>query len=302
MSGETSPAVAWVLGLLDAVGSGPTGKTVRQCPAHDDAHPSLSIGQGDDGHALIKCHAGCEWRAILAALTLPSRYLYEPPPVDPAAYAHAFVPPIAFPPLSARTGRSQQTRGYRLDAIHEYGPDHRVLRYRKGTKKEMHWETFRDGAWIPGLLGTPTSELPLYRQPDVRQGIAAGEAIALVESESSVDALRGWYATTWAGGASSVQIGRLTAVLGGYPNLIVIPDNDTAGLACLAVLTEHDLAPNVLLPAEGEDARDLHDRVGPDRFRELVNKSAPRPRHPPDKGKPPHRSSGRGQEHHGMRI
>lgn len=28
------------------------------CPAHDDQNPSLSINTGDDGKALVKCHAG----------------------------------------------------------------------------------------------------------------------------------------------------------------------------------------------------------------------------------------------------
>ncbi len=38
------------------------------CPAHEDREPSLSIGEGDDGRALIKCHAGCETEAVLRAL------------------------------------------------------------------------------------------------------------------------------------------------------------------------------------------------------------------------------------------
>src|SRR5262249_4437194 len=34
------------------------GWSVR-CPAHRDRHASLSIAEGDDGRALVKCHAGC---------------------------------------------------------------------------------------------------------------------------------------------------------------------------------------------------------------------------------------------------
>lgn len=266
--------VAWFLAFLDAIGSGPVGKTpaatVRQCPAHDDAHPSLSIRQGDAGQVWIKCHAGCNWRAILAALSLPARYLYRPPPVDPARYAEAFCPKITFPPLSTRTGRSPQTAGYRLTAIHDYGPDHRVLRYRKGANKQLRWETRRGDVWMPSLFDLPTSALPLYREREIRMAVAAGEIVLLVESESSVDAMRGWYGCTWAGGANAVQLDRLRHVLGGYPHLVVIPDNDPPGLAALATLTAHGLAPHVLLPAPGEDARDLHTRVGPDRFRALV--------------------------------
>src|SRR5262245_27504921 len=39
-----------------------------RCPAHDDRRASLGIAQGDDGTALVKCHAGCDTSAILAAV------------------------------------------------------------------------------------------------------------------------------------------------------------------------------------------------------------------------------------------
>jgi putative DNA primase/helicase len=38
------------------------------CPAHNDHNPSLSIREGADGKILVKCHAGCEHRAIITAL------------------------------------------------------------------------------------------------------------------------------------------------------------------------------------------------------------------------------------------
>ena len=38
------------------------------CPAHDDATPSLSIRQTQDGNLLIHCFAGCTFGAILDAL------------------------------------------------------------------------------------------------------------------------------------------------------------------------------------------------------------------------------------------
>jgi hypothetical protein len=40
------------------------------CPAHDDHQPSLSISEGDDGRALVKCFAGCETDEVLARLGL----------------------------------------------------------------------------------------------------------------------------------------------------------------------------------------------------------------------------------------
>jgi hypothetical protein len=47
------------------------------CPAHDDNEPSLSISQGEDGRALLKCFAGCETEDVVAALGLEMRDLFE---------------------------------------------------------------------------------------------------------------------------------------------------------------------------------------------------------------------------------
>lgn len=47
-----------------------------QCPAHDDERESLSIGQGDDGRALVKCFAGCSTNDICAALGMPVAALF----------------------------------------------------------------------------------------------------------------------------------------------------------------------------------------------------------------------------------
>ncbi len=40
------------------------------CPAHKDRRASLSIAEGDDGRALVKCHAGCSFDDICAAVGL----------------------------------------------------------------------------------------------------------------------------------------------------------------------------------------------------------------------------------------
>src|SRR5215813_9856950 len=39
-----------------------------RCPAHDDHKPSLSIRRGDNGDLVVRCWAGCENRAVIAAL------------------------------------------------------------------------------------------------------------------------------------------------------------------------------------------------------------------------------------------
>ena len=51
-----------------------------RCPAHRDRNPSLSIHAGDDGRALVYCHAGCTVDAVCAAIGLRPADLF---PDDP---------------------------------------------------------------------------------------------------------------------------------------------------------------------------------------------------------------------------
>jgi len=41
-----------------------------RCPAHDDQQPSLPIAEGENGGALVHCHAGCAPEDIVAAIDL----------------------------------------------------------------------------------------------------------------------------------------------------------------------------------------------------------------------------------------
>ena len=58
----TAETIAWALGGRK-VGQGWTAC----CPAHDDREPSLSIRDAD-GKVLVRCHAGCNQRDVIAAL------------------------------------------------------------------------------------------------------------------------------------------------------------------------------------------------------------------------------------------
>jgi hypothetical protein len=48
---------------------------MARCPAHDDRTPSLSICDAEDNKVLVRCHAGCEQRDLIAALQ--SRGLWQ---------------------------------------------------------------------------------------------------------------------------------------------------------------------------------------------------------------------------------
>lgn len=60
MTGET---------IAKALGGRRVGATwMARCPVHDDRSPSLSIRAGKDGKVLVRCHAGCDQRDLIAAL------------------------------------------------------------------------------------------------------------------------------------------------------------------------------------------------------------------------------------------
>ena len=69
--------IAQLLDRLDRV-QGNDGKWMARCPAHDDRGPSLSIGEGDKGSALVHCFAGCSAQAVMNAVGLELSDLFPP--------------------------------------------------------------------------------------------------------------------------------------------------------------------------------------------------------------------------------
>lgn len=267
-------ATDWLEGLLVAIGAGRQSSSGKwQCPHHGrvEGHSAaLAVDAGRSG-ALLHCHAGCDTDEVLAALALRREHLFTPPPMPPALHARARLGHVKFPPM--RSVGTPAQRGFRFEAHHYYGPGHRKerLRHPVTREKSVSWETRDDrDAWGPGLRGVKERDLPLYREADLRPAIGAGEVIVLCESESSVDALTktGIYATCWAGGASSPPA-RIRTVLGAA-NVVIVPDHDEAGLKCRDRLVELLPSARVVVGNEGEDARDLLDRLGADAFRTLL--------------------------------
>jgi DNA primase len=55
--------------IAKALGGHRAGATwMARCPAHDDSSPSLAISAGRNGKVLVRCHAGCDQRDVIAAL------------------------------------------------------------------------------------------------------------------------------------------------------------------------------------------------------------------------------------------
>ncbi len=82
VSGITEQPIEKLLNRLQSVREVGADQWVACCPAHEDATPSCSIRQSDDGMLLLHCFAGCETEAILDAVGLSFSDLYPEPLPD----------------------------------------------------------------------------------------------------------------------------------------------------------------------------------------------------------------------------
>ena len=184
-----------LLDRLEGVRRSGAGWTAR-CPGHDDRRASLSVGRGDDGRWLLKCHAGCPFDAILAALGVDARELFpanrrEPPP------------------------------GRRIVAVYDYDGVFEVVRYAPKDFRQRRRNGRRGYVWnLDGV--TPR----LYRLND----LAGRESVLVAEGEKDVDRL--WAldlpATCNAGGAGQWRAAHSEQLKAAGVRRAV-PDADEAG-------------------------------------------------------------------------
>lgn len=184
---------------------------VAFCPAHDDQHRSLSIGEGEDGRTLLNCFAGCTIEEITNALGISVSDLF------PNEY---------------------QREEKELVATYQYTDEQgellfEVLRYRTadGSKEFRQRRPDGQGGWIWNTRGV---RKVLYQLKYIQEAIKDGEAIIIVEGEKDADRLfiesnGNWIATTAPGGASAKWLPEYTEQLRGAKEVIIIPDNDEPG-------------------------------------------------------------------------
>ena len=186
-------------------GSG--GRWVARCPAHDDRQASLSLGMGDDGRVLIKCHAGCPTDAVVEALGLKMRDL--------------------FPAKSQQGQRRQKARRAKPKevAAYDYRDESGELLYQV---VRMEPKTFRQrkpngNGWTWNNNGV--RRVP-YHLPELL--VSTGQVL-VVEGEKDADILHcaGLTATCNSGGAGKWSA-NLSSHLQGR-EVVILPDNDQAG-------------------------------------------------------------------------
>lgn len=232
------------------------------CPAHEDLdRPSLSIRVDADGRVGLKCFAGCENSAIVAALGL--------------TFADLFPKNTQGGKGVRRQGGSEGKAPFKIVAEYPYTDEAGVELFQclRLDPKDFRQRHFVPGAppadkkvfvykgvsgwWNWSLSGV---RLVLYRLPAIVEAIAAGREVWLCEGEKDVAAhvAREVDATCNPMGAGKWKA-EYTAQLRGARVCMVI-DRDLAGwehaMKVLKELRDAGVGLRAVLPGDGKDSFD----------------------------------------------
>jgi hypothetical protein len=187
----------------------------------------LSVAQGDDGTALVKCHAGCDTAAILAAVGLklvdlfPAKAGATPNRKGKqAAVARTFhTAKNAVVELERRHGKPSALWTYHNAHGEPVGV---VVRWDKPNGKDIRPAARHADGWHIGAMPDPR---PLYRLPE----LATATRVIVCEGEKAADAARalGFVATTSAGGSQAANKTDWRPLAG--KEVWILPDNDAPG-------------------------------------------------------------------------
>jgi hypothetical protein len=231
-----------------------------QCPAHEDRHASMSVGLGAGGRVLIKCHAGCPPRIVVAALGMSMRDLF----------------PVHTP---QRRSRGHVRRWQVCDAAGRVCATH-CRRDTPGGK--LMWWAGADGR--RGLGGFPASALPLYGS-ELVAAADASDVVVLCEGEKAADAVgsAGLLALGTVTGASGTPSDGALSVLAGR-QVCLWPDEDQPGRAHMTRIAQRLQGMGACLrwvdwsdAPPGSDAADAFHVGGESLVRSLVEGAGPSP-------------------------
>jgi putative DNA primase/helicase len=197
------------------------------CPAHNDQRASLSVAEGGDGRALVRCHAGCSVEDVMARLNLTVRDLM--PERDRPAPNRNGKPksaPKTFPTANEAVQSLEEKLGKRSGwwtyRDSDGNPVGLVVRWDRPDGKEIRPVSRHGDGWQIGAMPDPR---PLYTLPD----LAAAARVIVTEGEKAADAARslGFTATTSAGGAQAANRTDWQPLAG--KEVWILPDNDAPG-------------------------------------------------------------------------
>ncbi len=199
-----------------------------RCPAHEDQRASLSVSEGNDGRALVRCHAGCTVEAVTSALGLTVRDLM-PDRGGPAPNRKdkPKSDPKTFPTLNAALAELKRQHGKRsaLWTYHDAAGNTVGLVVRwdgRDGKKDIRPVARHADGWHIGAMPDPR---PLYALPD----LGAATRVIVTEGEKAADAAHalGFTATTSAGGSQAATKTDWRPLAG--KEVWILPDNDAPG-------------------------------------------------------------------------
>ncbi|MCX5671419.1 MAG: hypothetical protein NTU94_08895 [Planctomycetota bacterium] len=222
MTATATETVQHILDHLDRVTGGPD-QFMAKCPAHKDRHASLSIGHGEDGRALLNCHAGCTVQTILAALKLSEVDLF-PPKARPQ---HRHKPMIFETPGAAAETLARTLKAKPAGSWTYYNADGTealtVLRFNLPDGDKTYRPLHRNGGgWS---IGDPPGKLPLYHLAD----LDGARRVYVVEGEKCAEVAThlGLTATTSAHGAEAAGKTDWRPLAG--HDVPILRDNDKGG-------------------------------------------------------------------------
>lgn len=248
-------------------------------PTRRDSDPSLSVKEVDGGKILLNDFGGASTEEVVAAMGLQmSDLMGEDDPQGPRAA----------PDPSDRSAKPPSEEYHYTDEDGRLA--HRTVRFyewkRGEWKKSFRQHRRTESGWDPKLGDGP---LYLYRLPEVRAAVGAGETVLLVEGEKDAETCRarGFTATTSPMGAGKWRP-EFSRMLEGA-RLVVLPDNDGPGERHAEKVRLHAqtyAASVAVVPLPGlPDGGDVTDwfRLGntADDLRALVTDAAEAPPEPP---------------------
>lgn len=205
------------------------------CPGHEDRSPSLSISEGDDGRALLKCFAGCSTESVVTALGLkpsdlfPDRNASRPRSTTSAKPKSATPPkgsrfPTAGAAVASLATKLGQPAGQWTYRDVSGKPVALVVRFNRpdGSKEFRPVSLHENGGWY---ITAPATPRPLYNLPEV----ATAETVYILEGEKAADAIRslGLVAVTSMNGSQAPELSDWTPLLG--KSIAILPDHDEPG-------------------------------------------------------------------------